>query len=454
MTKLDRRDFLRGTTVLGSVALGMQGLVARGALAAPEARASRMKSDVKGAYGPLMPKAAKNTGETLLELPEGFEYTVFGRTGSLMQDGRPTPGAHDGMAAFKVGDEVRLVRNHEVRTRRAGNPVAIATPSYNPLSGGGTTTLVVDPKTRELKNSWVSIAGTNTNCAGGPTPWGSWITCEETTLGANVGFPVGHGYCFEVPADANGPVTPQPIKGMGRFVHEAVAIDPDTGIVYLTEDQGTSGFYRYIPNKPGKLLEGGKLQMLAIKDLPNYDTRREQEVGEQLDAVWVDITNPDPANADVVPLAVANQGFAQGAAIFSRLEGAWYGDKSIFFNATSGGDAELGQIWQYEPRKGKDGKLTLIFESPSGAVLDSPDNITVSPRGGLVICEDGDEDQYLRGLNEKGEIFDFAKNIVPNFTDREFAGACYSPDSDTLFVNIQTPGITFAIWGPWEKGVL
>jgi hypothetical protein len=173
-----------------------------------------------------------------------------------------------------------------------------------------------------------------------------------------------------------------------------------------------------------------------------------------LPVAWVDIDDPDPAAADTDPLAVFKQGKAKGGATFARLEGCWYGGGSVFFTATSGGDKLLGQVWEYRPEKNSDGHIRLFFESPAVEVLDRPDNICVTPRGGLIICEDGSNEQFLRGLTPDGRIFDFAKNMVPGFERVELAGATFSPDGETLFVNIQTPGITFAIWGPWRKGAL
>jgi len=347
------------------------------------------------------------------------------------------------MAAFRGPSRnlVRLVRNHE-----QSGPTPFALPAYDALASGGTTNLVYDTAARELVESYASLSGTIRNCAGGPTPWGSWLTCEEEFSAREK----PHGYIFEVPAGATSAVNPKPLTAMGRFVHEALAVDPATGIVYETEDRGSSGFYRFIPKDRRKLAVGGRLQMLAVKDRHQYDARTGQKVGRSLRTAWVDIDDPDPAGATDA-LAVYNQGFAQGGATFDRLEGAWYGDGSIWFVSTSGGDAGLGQVWEFRQRGHNDGKLTLVFESPSQELLDAPDNLTVSPQGGLLLCEDGDGTQFMRGLNEDGQIFDFARN---DLNESEFAGGTFSPDGETLFVNIQSPGISFAITGPWERGAL
>lgn len=464
---INRRKFLSRTVQTAGVAFAMQSFVARGALTASDDGTKRGKK-IEGDYGDLVPAASENTGETLLALPEGFKYTAFGRTGTIMSDGRPTPRAHDGMAAFETHDDrdddggdhddgdhrnrlITLVRNHEVTSGVALDP----TRAYDPLTGGGTTTLIVDAETRLPVRSFLSLIGTHNNCAGGATPWGSWITCEENVAGLAAGFSQPHGYVFEVSARSTGPVDPIPIKAMGRFVHEAIAVDPHTGIVYETEDRNPQcGFYRFIPNHRKNLAAGGRLQMLAVKDQPNYNTRTGQTPFQTLPVTWVDIDNPDPVNAETDSLAVFKQGLAGGGAIFTRLEGAWYGDGSVFFNSTNGGNAGRGQVWRYRPRGRSGGLLTLIFESPGADVLDSPDNICVTPGGGLILCEDGSGEEFLHGLTQQGEIFKFAKNMVPGFTGSEFAGATFSPDGETLFVNIQTPGITFAIWGPWEDGAL
>ena len=448
--RLSRRELLR-------VAAALPGLGAvRGLAALALTQGCRESADPgNGSYGTPVPTPSNNTAESLLELPSGFQYTVFGRTGDLMTNGVATPGSHDGMAAFLVGSHIRLVRNHEVRTPvGAGNALVPAGPSYDANAPGGTTTLVIDPATRALVSSFVSLSGTTTNCAGGPTPWGSWITCEEAVGGPMSGYAQPHGYCFEVDAAANTPVTPVALTAMGRFVHEAVAVDPATGIVYLTEDRTDAGLYRFIATTPGNLAAGGQLQMLAITGQAGYDTRTGQTRLTDLPVSWVTIADPNPAGAETNDAAVRSQGFALGASRFGRLEGAWFGNGRLYVNSTSGGNAGLGQVWEYTPATGG-GTLRLLFESTTANDLASPDNLCVSPRGqGLVLCEDGSGVQHLRGLTRDGRVFDFARNAVAGSTDQEFAGATFSPDGQTLFVNIQTPGLTFAIWGDWSRGAL
>lgn len=472
--RLSRRGFLRSSaaTAGGIAALSVsQSFVAHAAMAQPGRRDDRGRGlrnrDV--GYGELAPQRPENSDpqfgrQALLAVPAGFAYSVLGVEGTTMSDGNQTPKAHDGMAAFALPNgNVRLVRNHEDRNPpgTAGLDGSAGAPRYDDLGPAGTTSLEVRPGgRRELVRDFVSLQGTIVNCAGGPTPWGSWLTCEETTEGQEQGWRKDHGYIFEVPASAASEIEPVALRAMGRMVHEAVAVDPDTGIVYETEDRATAGFYRFLPTIPGRLADGGRLQMLTIRGQDGYQTATSQRVGRPLPVEWVDIADPDPAGAETDPLAVYRQGAAQGAATFSRLEGCWYGEGSVFFNSTSGGDAQKGQVWQYRPRGDSGGQLILLYESPGEAELDNPDNITVSPRGGIALCEDGDNDSYLRGLTQQGQVFDFALNL---FNQREWAGATFSPDGNTLFVNIQgdtrSPGPghlgrTFAIWGPWENGPL
>ncbi len=467
---MDRRSFLQTFAWASSgTFLAFSGLMQRSEVFAETGNLASFKSV---GFGELFPTATQNTGETFLALPKGFEYKVFGKSGGLMSDGRITPKAHDGMASFKMGNEIRIVRNHEVtngKVPKEGAAIGSAN-HYDETVAGGTTTLVINPKTNELIRDFVSLSGTLINCAGGRTPWNSWISCEETTLGQTTrtdkngkisgGYPKPHGYCFEVFASANSNITPVPLKAMGRFVHEAIAFDKKTGTVYLTEDMGKAGFYRFLPNRNKRLSEGGKLQMLKIKDKDAFDTHSGLKVGQSFITSWVTIDNPDPESADVNESAVYEQGLAKGGATFARLEGI-YPDKKgrMYFTATSGGDNKGGQIWHYERDGKEEGKLTLLFESPSRDVLDMPDNICLRPKSDLLfICEDSDyigeggtPDNLMRILSPNGKIADFAKNITPNLTTSEFAGSTFSKDGKTLFVNLQGVGATFAIWGDWGK---
>ncbi|MFC9909988.1 alkaline phosphatase PhoX [Streptomyces sp. NPDC059862] len=418
------------------------------ALAARTAAAAPLKLEFDAGYGPLSPVKDQATGLELLQLPRGFEYISYGWTNDLMDDGVRTPGSHDGMAAFRYGDKVHLVRNHE----RGAGP-AFTAPAYNPEAGGGTTTLVFDPDAGQWLESYGSLGGTIRNCAGGPTPWNTWLTCEETfstTAGKR------HGYIFEVASQGKG--NPEPYRAMGRFNHEAIAVDPATGYVYETEDRGDASLYRFVPAVPGELSKGGRLEALRIGST-SYDTRLD---GEKVYGTvsWVPVEDVDPAT-DTVRL----QAQANGAAVFSRLEGAWYGNDRIYVITTDGGPARQGQVFELDPATDE---FRVLFASPGAEVLNAPDNMCVSPRGGLVLCEDGGGTEYVHGLTTEGEIFRFAANNVDlrggtagknvaaaDHRGSEWAGSVFEPkNGNWLFVNIQTPGITFAITGPWTQGAL
>ncbi|MFN0184151.1 MAG: alkaline phosphatase PhoX [Aquabacterium sp.] len=466
-----RRQFLRHTL---STAAG--GLSLLGAQTAHSARLPYRPD-----YGTLSPVNDQSTGLPLLQLPEGFQYWSFGWTGDLMSDGVPTPGAHDGMSVISAApDRLVLVRNHELTSRTAGS-FAPGKNTYDAPCAAGTTTLTFAPAQRRWLSSWASLSGTLRNCAGGPTPWHSWISCEETVDGPHVGVARQHGYCFEVPA--SGLASPVPLRGMGCFYHEAAAVDPVTSFVYMTEDHGPSGLYRYMPQVRGRLSLGGRLQMMRIAGVqPNagidingqyvryYNTGVAQPAGTTWDVDWVDIDEPDrPFVSGTTYGGVRAQGLRQGACSFARGEGAWYGNGLIFFCATSGGRAQDGQVFAYDPRRET---LTMLFESGGNADLDSADNITWSPRGALLVCEDGDAvPQALRGLTLDGTIFpfclnnaDFTANGIGRYVrpsgrvfdldwrEQEFTGASFH--HEWLFVNIQRPGVTLAITGPWENGAL
>jgi uncharacterized protein len=446
---MHRRSFLKSAAA-ATAAVPLAAFIER-TMAAQSHQGGLRRGQTAG-YGPLFPTHDATTGLPLLLLPEGFKYVSFGWTGDALENGQPTPGAHDGMATFPAGNgRTRLVRNHEVGR---GTPFSAA--RYDPAAGGGTTTLEFDTHKGELLSARDSLSGTIRNCAGGSTPWGTWLTCEET----NDFTTMPHGYIFEVPADGLG--DPQPLRAMGRFSHEALAVDPLTGYVYETEDAGSSsGLYRFAPNVAGDLAAGGHLSMLKVRAVNLANLGASYANGTTFDVEWMTIATPDNVAANSPSNWVWSQGRAQGAATFARLEGCWYGnDAKIYIVSTSGGIGQ-GQIWEYTPAAET---IRLLFQSPGEDVLNAPDNLTVSPRGGLVLCEDGSGTEYMHGLTVDGEIFKFAQNnvvlngerngITGDFRGSEWAGACYSPDGRWLFANIQSPGITFAITGPWMSGAL
>jgi secreted PhoX family phosphatase len=454
MRRTPRRQFLQQAALAGGAAITvpLQSLLS----------AAGGGVSLADGYGPLRPANDGSTGLPLLQLPEGFRYLTFGWAGDPMDGGLRTPGLHDGMAAFDGPDgTVRLIRNHEISVGRPFDPAL----AYDPGAGGGTTTITFDPKAGRVIASRSSLAGTLRNCAGGVTPWNSWLTCEETLLGPGPEQPTltkSHGYIFEVPLD--GRPSLEPLTEMGRFVHEAVAVDPETSIVYETEDQRRSGLYRFIPRTPRRLSEGGRLQMLAIAGKPKLDLRTGQRAGTRYPVDWVDIAEPTRASADPIArdsAGVFTQGFDRGGAIFGRLEGAWYASGRVFVTSTDGGNARAGQVWELDI---EEQELRLVFESPGVDVLNMPDNLVVSPRGGLLLCEDSKANPCMHGLTRDGKIVRFARNnvvlkgerggLTGDFRTGEFAGATFSPDGRWLFVNMQLPAMTYAITGPWERGIL
>lgn len=474
---IQRRSVLK-LAAASAVAGPLVGLTATPAQARRSPNASR-----------LVPIPDARDGVVRLHLPSGFEYRSFHDTTTpvTLDDGTVLPGRHDGMAAFPGSNgDVVLVRNHEVN-----GPVGAFGPvgdAYDPTAGGGTTTIVVSAH-GEVRRSWTSCNGTMMNCSGGEMPWGSWMTCEETVNGPDVGpdftgqpnsgLTQKHGYVFEVPASPDpetGQSTREPIRSAGRFPHESVAWA--AGHLYLSEDNFAfpSGFYRYSPpNDPeadGHLADGGTLEMLKVVGVTNAHLEANQAANATYDVEWVPIAEPDPTHAagttnDQALVAVGDQGRALGAAGFSRLEGTVTSRGIVYFTSTQGGGAaetgpELtagygngsGQVWAYDP-----GSMTLrcVFQSDGPLTLDMPDNITTSPRGTLVVCEDSSGDNFLRGLSVDGQLWDIALNRLraPDGATRfgdEFAGSTFDDKGKTLFVNIQASrGMTFAIWGPWKS---
>ncbi|MCL1633133.1 DUF839 domain-containing protein [Luteimonas sp. SX5] len=508
-----RRQVLKGSAAAMAVgAIGSLGaLYTRQALAAGD---PTRNLPIPSPYGPLSPVADRTTGLPLLQLPRGFSYRSFGWTGDLMGNGQPCPDKHDGMAVVgfrrprgdrfgRRGDRVRgtemvLIRNHE----RGGAAPIDAPAMYDTgdigggqFAGGGTTTLGYGA--RGWQTLEPSLGGTLVNCAGGPTPWGTWLTCEEIKTNAASSTGHKHGYVFEVHPDAER-TSGQPLVALGRFSHEAVAIDPNTGFVYLTEDdRNKSGLYRFVPNdrsgRYGSLQNGGRLQAARVGGQQNADLVV-ASIGAEYKLEWFDVPDPD-LDSIVAPSGFPDisagetlsgpfaQAWSEGGLRMSRGEGIWYSHGKMFIVDTScglGADGRKGRgngtVWVLDLATQK---LRALFVSGHQLAAHNPDNVTVSPRGGVLLCEDpdaapaGSPDQYgpgtrLIGLTRQGESFYFCKNNVEltsaqianadkaipegDYRESEFTGACWDPFGRTMFVNIQTPGITFAITGPWLRG--
>ena len=396
-------------------------------------------------YGDLQPDPAG-----LFDLPQGFSYRVISRLGGMMDDGEPVPDHADGMGCFDIGNgRIALVRNHELWAYQA--PEIAVERGFRRGEGGqflpsGTTTLVLDAQTLEVVREFRSLAGTLRNCAGGVTPWGSWLSCEEA---AHYRKPLydGHGWVFEVPATATELVEAIPLKAMGRFQHEAACVDPQTGIVYQTEDREDGLFYRFLPNRPGELSQGGKLQALAIEGVP--DTRNWDgpvvSTNRALSPIWIDLDDVEAPDDDL-----RLRGAAKGASLFARGEGIHMGEGELYFCCTNGGAAKFGQIFRLKPGHGEHGDLLeLFFESSSQDEYDLGDNLAIAPDGQLIVCEDEygkDITNYLRGVTPRGDPYPFALLHAQT----ELAGACFSPDGRVLFVNVYSPTATLAITGPWQ----
>ena len=421
---LSRRGLLAagvGLAGAAGVALALRGLVAPRRLS-------------RGLYGPLRPDPHR-----LLDLPEGFTYRILQRRGERMSDGYRVPWQPDAMATFVgQGDEtgaIVLMRNHECLTDPIMGPWQHAPDprAYSRAGMGGVTRLVLDAQSFELRSSNLVLAGTQRNCAGGPSPWG-WISCEETVDD-------GHGFAFLCDPHATALRPPQRLDGYGRFRHEAAAVDPATHVAYLSEDEGDGCFYRFVPDDPAAPFVG-RLQALAIDGRPAFDSATAWHVGDRLDAHWIDLDNPTPRFDDLRLRARV-----KGAARVKRGEGLWWAEGGVYLAATTGGPSEAGQILRYVPGDAAGGTFELYAQAHGHDLLHMPDNISMAPWGDLFACEDNGTRNHLRVFTPGGEVWDFARNV---FSTGELAGVCFSPDGRALFVNLQDEGWTFVVTGPWQ----
>ncbi|WP_030224528.1 alkaline phosphatase PhoX [Streptomyces sp. NRRL WC-3626] len=472
---LTRRDFTRTSAVAGA-GVALAGSVAVLA-SAPHALATAGADEETGrhggvGYGPFLADPAG-----LLALPAGFTYRVLTRSGGTrLESGEFTPADHDGTAAFPgPRGSTLLVNNHEIDGPRdeVEFPVPLAEGLvYDPAAPGGCTVVEVRPDGGVAE--WVGIAGTAQNCAGGTTPWGTWLTCEENSdrAGEN-GMTKDHGYVFEVdPVDRRANRDPKPLKFFGRYDHEAVVIDARRGHAYLTEDADEPNglFYRWTPPEgfrhgPRALRtlvdDAGLLQAPKCYDSGGRyvdDLSRATRTGTVYGVDWVEVPDRDARTTDV------REQFEDGEVTRARkLEGMWWGDGGAYIVSSYAREESPvrhdGQVWFYDPRHRT---LTLkvllgVNRDPArDGALDGPDNITVSPYGGLIIAEDGEGVQHLFGATDSGRTYPIARNELNIGTEEEpefseFTGVTFSPDGKTLYANIQEPGIMLAITGPWKR---
>jgi len=461
-TGLSRRSLLgRSATGLGIALTGsVSGLF--GTAAGPAGAKGRGKPGAVG-YGPLVEDPKR-----LLSLPEGFAYTVVAQSGvTRLESGERTPSDPDGTASFvrRGGNGSVLICNHEVS---GGEPYPVPrVPGfvYDEKAGGGTTTIEVDRRGNRVRE-YVSLAGTLNNCAGGRTPWRTWLSCEESEKPIPGGKP--HGYVFEVdPYDQSANRNPKPIKALGRYSHEAVVVEPEGARLYLTEDAGNPNglVYRFtapdsaLPLGPGSLRalpdDAGRLEAMKAftrggAHVPDLSVATAP--GTTYRVEWVDVPDRDAKTVST------RKQFANDQVTRSRkLEGMWWGDGGAYFVAsfarTKDGSAAQhdGQVWFIDPHADTiELKLHFAYTpSDQDSDPDGPDNITVSAYGGVIMAEDGDGVNHLVGSTDSGEVFFFARNDDPE--SAEFTGPNFSQDKKTLFANIQSPGYVFAITGPFTK---
>lgn len=415
--RLERRRFLEGCLSLTATSAGFGSILGAGLGCSSQA----------SEFGEL-----RRDPEGILNLPEGFTYKVLERAGDPMSDGHPMGARPDGMACFAGEDgTLVLMRNHELDEGASPEP----TMAYNPNMLGGVSRLVLDRKTLKRKSSNYVLCGTHRNCAGGPSPWG-WLSCEESELPR-------HGYVFLCDPSAERAQEAQRAPSLGRFKHEAAAVDPTTDIIYLTEDQRESALYRHVPSD-GPFV--GRLEALKVVNSPGLSLSDGLALGESRDVEWVKIG--DPEGQEQTPF---QQALELGAAIVVRGEGIWFFDGSVFFVATEGGPEGKGQVFRLDPN-GKGGSLTLIAQAEGDGSFLNPDNLTVSPAGEVFVVEDNDGPNRIWRLRDGAEPELFAENALEGGSS-ELCGVCFSPDGSTMFVNIQEQGWTLAISGPFPAQV-
>lgn len=400
--RLERRDFLKaslascGLVTLGSGTAWAQGLPATPANATP---ADGLRAILSvAAIGQLLPADANG-----IRLPEGFRSRVIARSGQpVAASGYVWHNAPDGGSCVPTGDGGWIYVSNAELSNRAGGVSAVV------FDAGGA-----------VVNAYRICGNTSRNCAGGLTPWGTWLTCEE----------VDRGRVLECdPRGVNGPVVRQVL---GAFQHEAAACDPATGFVYLTEDEPDGRLYRFRPTQAGNLSAG----VLEVARLSGAGP---------LSVQWLTVPNPNPSSRQT-----RTRYQVRSSTAFNGGEGCWYHNGAVYI--TTKGD---NRVWALDLGAGL---MDIVYDDSTSStpVLTGVDNVTVSSTGSIYVAEDGGDMQVC--------VIDSTRAVAPILqvtgqASSEITGVAFSPDGTRLYFSSQrgttgssSGGITYEVTGPFSN---